>query len=250
MRTAPSEYVDIEEAMLSGFPAAAEMNNGRKIADKPEEIAVYDAYTLAGRTILRDVSPQAAAVIRAFACMEPGRWATAHGVIATGILDSSFKDVVPLEAARSALKQCNLARTAEGRPIFERMLQGYARTPHFKLVDNLVFVDSPDRAEFGVPLTTAQRRMIGRAMLTGATQPAAAPAKKEPKGGLLDLSSLHVSGAPDWELKAACKKNDTELFYADEPATEAKEVCVGCEVRGDCLAKALASKRNSAYGAA
>lgn len=52
--------------------------------------------------------------------------------------------------------------------------------------------------------------------------------------------------AEHWRDAAACRDLDSDLFFpvSDEAAQqveEAKAVCVGCQVREDCLAYALAT---------
>jgi WhiB family transcriptional regulator, redox-sensing transcriptional regulator len=46
-----------------------------------------------------------------------------------------------------------------------------------------------------------------------------------------------------WQNRANCLGVDPELFFPERGAStrEAKEVCRGCEVRGDCLEYALAN---------
>ena len=47
--------------------------------------------------------------------------------------------------------------------------------------------------------------------------------------------------AGDWQQLALCAESDPELFYpeARESAPEAKAICLGCEVRVQCLAAAI-----------
>lgn len=51
-----------------------------------------------------------------------------------------------------------------------------------------------------------------------------------------------------WQRLAACRDADVELFYReDEPAEDAAlELCAMCDVRGACLAAAMA--RREAFG--
>lgn len=46
-----------------------------------------------------------------------------------------------------------------------------------------------------------------------------------------------------WQLLANCLGQDPDLFFPERGAStkEAKAVCQGCEVRGDCLEYALAN---------
>lgn len=47
--------------------------------------------------------------------------------------------------------------------------------------------------------------------------------------------------ARDWQYRANCLGTDPDLFFPDpgESTREAKDVCRGCVVRGDCLEYAL-----------
>jgi len=59
-----------------------------------------------------------------------------------------------------------------------------------------------------------------------------------------------VPGDASWGLRAACRFADPELFFPVSGAgpsvaqiAEAKTVCARCEVRGECLAFALATRQ-------
>ena len=56
----------------------------------------------------------------------------------------------------------------------------------------------------------------------------------------------------DWRLNAACRDTDPELFFpigttgpAVEQIESAKEVCVGCMARDDCLDFAIVTNQDS-----
>lgn len=53
-----------------------------------------------------------------------------------------------------------------------------------------------------------------------------------------DTLSLHEKHQ-DWGDKAACKSEETDLFFIPEFYPEAKAVCARCEVREECLSYAL-----------
>lgn len=59
---------------------------------------------------------------------------------------------------------------------------------------------------------------------------------------------LRPSGSLDWQDRAACLYTDPEVFFPEKgvPATEARRICRGCEVRAECLAYALVTYRE--YG--
>ncbi len=57
-----------------------------------------------------------------------------------------------------------------------------------------------------------------------------------------DLTSIF--GLPDessWHERALCSQTDPEAFFPEKGGStrEAKKICVGCEVRGECLEYAL-----------
>jgi WhiB family redox-sensing transcriptional regulator len=57
-----------------------------------------------------------------------------------------------------------------------------------------------------------------------------------------DLSNIF--GLPDeqsWQERELCSQTDPEAFFPEKVGStrEAKKICVGCEVRGECLEYAL-----------
>ncbi|MGW4467503.1 WhiB family transcriptional regulator [Micromonospora sp. NPDC004704] len=46
---------------------------------------------------------------------------------------------------------------------------------------------------------------------------------------------------PEWQQDALCAQTDPEAFYPDKGGnpSPAKQVCAGCQVRGECLEYAL-----------
>jgi WhiB family redox-sensing transcriptional regulator len=59
----------------------------------------------------------------------------------------------------------------------------------------------------------------------------------------LYLSALHddASTLLAWQEQALCAQTDPEAFFPEKGGStrEAKRICVGCEVKGDCLEYAL-----------
>ncbi len=47
----------------------------------------------------------------------------------------------------------------------------------------------------------------------------------------------------DWQIDALCRETDPESFFPDkgQSTRQAKQVCMACEVRTDCLEYALAT---------
>jgi len=63
------------------------------------------------------------------------------------------------------------------------------------------------------------------------------------------ISLMDVQGEMDeqdpelmWQERALCAQTDPEAFFPEKGGStrEAKKVCLGCDVRGDCLEYALA----------
>ncbi|GAA0306917.1 WhiB family transcriptional regulator [Kineococcus aurantiacus] len=61
-------------------------------------------------------------------------------------------------------------------------------------------------------------------------------------GGLTGLSGLTPED-PGWAELALCAQTDPEAFFPEKGGStrEAKRVCLGCEVRQECLEYALAN---------
>ena len=51
-------------------------------------------------------------------------------------------------------------------------------------------------------------------------------------------------GALSWQERSLCAQTDPESFFPEKGGStrEAKKVCVGCEVRAECLEYALAER--------
>ena len=64
-----------------------------------------------------------------------------------------------------------------------------------------------------------------------------------------NLSSIELAevfGLPDeqsWQERSLCAQTDPEAFFPEKGGStrEAKKICVGCEVRAECLEYALAN---------
>lgn len=81
------------------------------------------------------------------------------------------------------------------------------------------------------------------------TQPANLSAPARPHLSL--VPELSLSGAPrpltpedpQWQENALCAQTDPEAFFPEKGGStrEAKRICLGCEVKDDCLEYALAN---------
>ena len=65
-------------------------------------------------------------------------------------------------------------------------------------------------------------------------------------GDLAGAELADLFGLPDeasWHERALCAQTDPEAFFPEKGGStrEAKKICVGCEVRGECLEYALAN---------
>lgn len=51
--------------------------------------------------------------------------------------------------------------------------------------------------------------------------------------------------AEDWRDLAVCQQTDPEAFFPEHGATnrDAKRICMGCDVRAECLEYALATRQ-------
>jgi WhiB family redox-sensing transcriptional regulator len=63
-------------------------------------------------------------------------------------------------------------------------------------------------------------------------------------GTVTEAISLMEEQDPElwWQERALCAQTDPEAFFPEKGGStrEAKKVCLGCDVRGDCLEYALA----------
>jgi len=68
-----------------------------------------------------------------------------------------------------------------------------------------------------------------------------------PVGGQVDTFVVIEGGQdveePEWQERALCAQTDPEAFFPEKGGStrEAKKVCVGCEVRSECLEYALSN---------
>lgn len=60
-----------------------------------------------------------------------------------------------------------------------------------------------------------------------------------PEPVVLDL--FDVTDEQDWQERALCAQTDPEAFFPEKGGStrEAKRICLGCEVRAECLEYAL-----------
>jgi WhiB family redox-sensing transcriptional regulator len=59
----------------------------------------------------------------------------------------------------------------------------------------------------------------------------------------LAVPMIEGSDEQDWHERALCAQTDPEAFFPEKGGStrEAKKICVGCEVRAECLSYALAN---------
>ncbi len=65
---------------------------------------------------------------------------------------------------------------------------------------------------------------------------------------LFAVSETEEDAPPSWQERALCAQTDPEAFFPEKGGStrEAKRVCTGCEVKGECLEYALA--RDERFG--
>ena len=58
-----------------------------------------------------------------------------------------------------------------------------------------------------------------------------------------DLWAASAEEEQEWQERALCAQTDPEAFFPEKGGStrEAKKICVGCEVKDDCLEYALAN---------
>lgn len=78
------------------------------------------------------------------------------------------------------------------------------------------------------------------------------PTHRVVRRGATTPSLGRVAAGIDWRSDAACADKDTDLFFpvgttgpAVSQAEDAKKVCMGCDVREQCLEFALASNQDA-----
>ncbi len=61
-------------------------------------------------------------------------------------------------------------------------------------------------------------------------------------GAMGPFAGLMAAGDESWRLDGLCAETDPEAFFPEKGGStrEAKKICVGCEVRSECLEYALA----------
>jgi len=57
-----------------------------------------------------------------------------------------------------------------------------------------------------------------------------------------DTTGVDTTQFPEWQENALCAQTDPEAFFPEKGGStrEAKRICVGCDVRTQCLEYALA----------
>jgi WhiB family redox-sensing transcriptional regulator len=90
-------------------------------------------------------------------------------------------------------------------------------------------------------VTEAINLMDTQVTQSGFPRPAAVGSEPPAAGvdeELLDAQDVELS----WQERALCAQTDPEAFFPEKGGStrEAKKVCLGCDVRGECLEYALA----------
>ncbi len=90
--------------------------------------------------------------------------------------------------------------------------------------------------------------------LEGAMTELTTELSSELSAGLAEDELAELFGLPEeagWQERALCAQTDPEAFFPEKGGStrEAKRICTGCEVRGECLEYALSTTSASASGA-
>jgi WhiB family redox-sensing transcriptional regulator len=79
----------------------------------------------------------------------------------------------------------------------------------------------------------------------GKTKPATSGSIERPTEGAPSIGELlgDVGDPPEWQDRALCAQTDPEAFFPEKGGStrEAKRICLGCEVKAECLEYALAN---------
>ncbi len=79
-------------------------------------------------------------------------------------------------------------------------------------------------------------------MIIGTLAPPTGPAERDAPD-VLTLLGIDVPEEEQWQERALCAQTDPEAFFPEKGGStrEAKRICLGCEVRTECLEYALAN---------
>jgi WhiB family redox-sensing transcriptional regulator len=93
------------------------------------------------------------------------------------------------------------------------------------------------------PMTEEQLPVISRVSPAAPLLPLAAEAPVAPVAPLGVVGGGDVLDLTTWQERALCSQTDPEAFFPEKGGStrEAKKVCLGCEVRVECLEYALAN---------
>ncbi|MFS4107510.1 WhiB family transcriptional regulator [Streptomyces sp. PD-S100-1] len=94
------------------------------------------------------------------------------------------------------------------------------------------------------------RAVQGRAAGGGQALPAARDVRRCPGGGgVTAVGPRRDAGAArDWQLYAACRAEDTEVFFREAGRAKARKLCGGCAVWASCLNSVMASEDGLSAG--
>lgn len=88
-------------------------------------------------------------------------------------------------------------------------------------------------------------RSFTRAQRQARAERRSAPVEGRPNLSLVNagLDEIFDAVAEEWQERALCAQTDPEAFFPEKGGStrEAKRICLGCEVRDECLEYALAN---------
>lgn len=113
------------------------------------------------------------------------------------------------------------------------------------MVNNMTEIDTPFRVAIPSDAVGSARAGADRAMSARSGESPDALESDRPRLVVVadDFDALFQSVEEQWQDRALCAQTDPEAFFPEKGGStrEAKRICMGCEVRDECLEYALAN---------
>jgi WhiB family redox-sensing transcriptional regulator len=113
------------------------------------------------------------------------------------------------------------------------------------VVNNMTEIDTPFRVTIPSDAVGSARAEAGRAISVRPSESPDGIESDRPRLFLVadDFDVLFQSVEEQWQDRALCAQTDPEAFFPEKGGStrEAKRICLGCEVRDECLEYALAN---------
>jgi WhiB family transcriptional regulator, redox-sensing transcriptional regulator len=113
------------------------------------------------------------------------------------------------------------------------------------VVNNMTEIDTPFRVTIPSDAVGSSRAEADRAVPAPSSESQDATESDRPRLVLVanDFDALFQPVEEQWQDRALCAQTDPEAFFPEKGGStrEAKRICLGCEVRDECLEYALAN---------